>query len=201
STMSGLTGRGRPAASGADVAAGKKIPDPANAESAPPANWPPKAPPEKSPKPKPKSNPLDTLARGITAVSMGAESGYVIRDKHTNTFFNDRGVTLCSIDVSKPNAPVAETRGYAVRWNLSGADAVKPRAEGERVEKVNRFVGDRSNWTSDQASYASVVYDGLQFGIDVQVETRPNNAIKYTVTAAPGADLSAFRFRYEGAHS
>jgi hypothetical protein len=201
STMSSLANRGRASAPGAadadrTAAAGRSVP-PAAEEEKP--DWPPKAPPPKSPKPKPRSNPLAGLAKGIAAVSPDRDDAFVIRDRFTNTFFTDQGVTLCAVDVSHPGARKAERPGYVVRWGLVGADAVKPRADGERTDKFNRYVGDPSTWTTDQKSYAAVAYDNLQPGVDVQVETRAGG-LKYTATLAPGTDPSVLRFRYEGAH-
>jgi len=49
----------------------------------------------------PGANPLDKLAKSITAMPPGSAASYVIRDRDTAAFFTSKGVTLAA---AVPNA-------------------------------------------------------------------------------------------------
>jgi hypothetical protein len=158
--------------------------------------------PSKSVKPyrkAPLATPLDKLTTGILALPAGGPASFVVREKNVNAFFGPRGEISLALAVGrKTGSKISEHRGVAVQWGLLGAVEVEPRAEGEQSCRVNRFVGDSSQWTTDQKSYSSVVYDEIRPGVEMSVEAQPH-ALKYTLQAVPGADLSNLRFRYRGA--
>jgi hypothetical protein len=142
-------------------------------------------------------NPLDRLAKSITAAPGGTAAAYVIRDRSSSTFFTNSGIVFTGVGRPTPGAGASEVRGYALQWGLVGAAEVRPRPEGERIEKVNTYIGDPSKWTSEQKSFSSLVYDGVQPGVDMRIQSQ-EGGIKYTLEVAPGADVSQLRFRYQG---
>jgi len=158
----------------------------------------PAAPPRKAARRSFQTNPLDRVAPGITAAPSGGPASLVVRDAKVNAFFTPKGVTLAALGRLSPGSGPSDERAVGVHWGLVGAAQVQPRPEGERPERVHRYVGDPSTWTPDQKSFSSVVYEEIRPGVDLVVESRPH-ALKYTLQAAPGADLRALRFRYAGA--
>jgi hypothetical protein len=141
------------------------------------------------------------MARSITAAPPGTPAKFVIRDQRTSSFFTKEGIVFSGVGLPAPGAGPSEKRTYSVQWGLEGAEAVEPRPQGERAEHVNTYFGDQqSRWTADQKSYSSVEYEQVKPGIDLKVESQPH-AVKYTLEAAPAADVSHLEFHYAGAQS
>ncbi len=78
-----------------------------------------------------------------------------------------------------------------------------PRIEpaGLRPSVSNYFVGsDRSRWRTGVPHFGEAAYRGLWPGVDLVFRGDPAR-LEYDVVLAPGADLGAARFRFEGASS
>jgi hypothetical protein len=79
----------------------------------------------------PGANPLDKLAKSITATPPGSAASYVVRDRETAAFFTSKGVTLAA---TVPDAGGGKpTPGIAsMNWGLVGARETKPRPKERR---------------------------------------------------------------------
>jgi len=102
---------------------------------------------------------------------------------------------LCS---AKPGVP-RETGRWTVRLSFEGANPhARVTGQDRTTAAVSYFTGDRSQWKTGLATYASVVYEELWPGIDL-VYGGSDGRLKYTFLVKPGADPARIRLRYEGA--
>jgi hypothetical protein len=66
--------------------------------------------------------------------------------------------------------------------------------------QFNYFVGERSNWRTAAPSYATVVYEDLYSGVELQAWGQ-RDSLKYEFHVAPGADFRQVQVRYAGINS
>jgi hypothetical protein len=115
----------------------------------------------------------------------------VLRDGTVSAFFTDRGVALSLLD---PKA----NRGWGVHWLPLDLARAEPRAAGEALGAAHFLVGAPPEWRTSVPGCSEIVYDGVRPGVSLVFESRPRG-VEYRFHAAPGADVSSLRFRYEGA--
>lgn len=157
--------------------------------------------PAKSIKNLPDTGALDKVSMGFAGLGGGSPDSFVLRDRTVSARFARGGqITLAAGDDRRAQGPSSERRVRGVQWGLLGAKDAEPRAVNELPGRVNRFVGDPSQWSTDQKTYGTVNYEEIRPGVDLSVESRPHG-YKYTLQAAPGADLTNLRFRYRGAEN
>ncbi len=179
-------------------------------ESAPP-NTPQEEPTEQK---TPFSKTEPSLPMPITLSTAGGDSRYMMRGHNSATFFTPKGMSM-SLLKPKQNAqdegtplPSMESEnainqsddpdGWAIHWELIGANEVDPVAQGELPGTVNIYGSgeERTNLTT----YSEVRYEEVYEGIDLTMES-VNRGVKYTLEVAPGSDPSVIRMTYRGAES
>jgi hypothetical protein len=89
--------------------------------------------------------------------------------------------------------------GVVVRLAFEGAlETVVLEGEGRQPGVYNFFLGnDPSKWRTEVPGYASVLYRGLQDGVDLRVRDQEGR-LEYDLVLAPGADLDRVVVRCEG---
>lgn len=89
--------------------------------------------------------------------------------------------------------------GVKINVTFLGADQrSKPTGINRSEQYYNYFLGnDRSKWASRVYGYDGFFYPDIYAGIDLQMYTAGDH-LKYDLVAAPGADPSLIRIRYEG---
>ncbi|MCI0585842.1 MAG: hypothetical protein L0323_03260 [Planctomycetes bacterium] len=97
--------------------------------------------------------------------------------------------------------PSGEDRieGVVVRLDFEGAlETVSLEGEGEQPGIYSFFLGkDPSKWRTDVPAYTSVLYRGLQEGVDLRVREQEGR-LEYDLILAPGADLGRIVVRCDG---
>ncbi len=132
----------------------------------------------------------EKIAVPIAAAARGDRAPYVMRDRNVSAFFAPGGKVALALATA--------TRGWGLHWSPVGARPVEPEPQEQLPGRVNSFVGDPSTWKTDMPTYARLVYRDILPGVDEVVESR-GHGIEYSFHAAPGADLTSLRLRYEGA--
>jgi uncharacterized repeat protein (TIGR01451 family) len=86
-----------------------------------------------------------------------------------------------------------------LRTRFVGAEATQPIGAEKMAAQVNHFVGaDPTRWRTGIPTYGQIVYYDLYPGLDLHYAGQ-TGVLKYTLVAAPGADVSQFQLAYEGA--
>ncbi len=102
-----------------------------------------------------------------------------------------------------PGAATAEITGGVVRTRFVAAAQPEFAIGAELDGRHNFFVGDDpAGWRTDVPAYAGVRMAGVYPGIDVQLRSLGagrRGALEYDLLLAPGADLTRFQARCEGA--
>ncbi len=85
-----------------------------------------------------------------------------------------------------------------LKMRFAGAKPTWPVGLARQAAKVNYLLGsDPARWQTNIPTYGQVLYRDLYPGIDLYYEGQ-TGALKYTVVAAPGADVARFSLAYEG---
>jgi hypothetical protein len=94
-------------------------------------------------------------------------------------------------------------RRHPVAMTIVGADARAACVPGATARTVtNLYLGsDPACWRSGIRNVASVRFDGVYRGIDVDYRAASRGGIEYDFHVAPGADPAAIELRLEGADS
>src|SRR5258708_35141329 len=108
-----------------------------------------------------KSNAMAAVTSPIAASAGAGPDRFVIRDRNVNASFTNRGVPLAMLSAQDPSMS-----GYAMRWGLDGAVPVEPQPKGELPAKINRLIGDSSQWQTNQSTYSKIVYPDVKPGVD-----------------------------------
>ncbi|MGA1848292.1 MAG: fibronectin type III domain-containing protein, partial [Thermoplasmatota archaeon] len=95
----------------------------------------------------------------------------------------------------------AEGKGCILRYELEGADTVRPQGIEELSHMSNYFYGnDPSDWISGAKSYRSAYYLDVWNGIDIQFELGTDGA-KYEFLIEPNADPGKINIGLSGHRS
>ena len=141
---------------------------------------------------------LDRIPSPITSLGSTSAARYSLRDGNVRAFFSDRGIAFSLMESSKPRSPGGTTQGWGLHWGLVGASAVEPRPGAEMPARVNHLVGSPSQWQTGAKAFGSLVYGGVQPGVDLSIESRPHG-LEYSLRLPAGSDTHSLRLRYEGA--
>ncbi len=111
-------------------------------------------------------------------------------------------VPLSSVPLSSVPLLSESTERLVVSARFEGANpSVRIRGEGLLPATFNYFKGsDPDGWRANVRAYSSVVYEDFYSGIDLRYFQNGKN-LEYEFIAAPGADLSQIKIRYEGVES
>lgn len=113
----------------------------------------------------------------------------------STAFVNDSGFTLAVAQVDGESA----ARSVAIRFAVEGATA-HPAIGLDPLPGLRHFLrgADPSRYASGCRSFARVRLSGVAAGVDLELRA-VDGGLEYDLVGAPGADLSAVRFRCEGA--
>jgi hypothetical protein len=127
---------------------------------------------------------------------MGAGQGvypddvaYYIKGADKTLFFTAKGVTF---------ALRGKDRGWTVKLDFVGANAVQPEGVEKQPAVFSYFKGPEKDWKTGLPTFAMIIYRNLWPGIDL-VYKGTVNQLKYEFVVAPGADPAVVRLRYRGA--
>jgi len=85
---------------------------------------------------------------------------------------------------------------FSLSW--VGGDAIRPEGEGVQGHRVNYLIGnDRSGWVRGAASYGSVLYRGVQEGVDLRFHFK-EGMLKYDLILGAETDLEDVVLEYRG---
>ncbi|WP_437281587.1 SBBP repeat-containing protein [Sorangium sp. So ce375] len=124
----------------------------------------------------------------------GAASGYHVQGRDKAVHFGPDGITFVLA-----GTPEAALPSWAVRLEFEGhrAGAV-PEGKDPTGAVVSYFTGPRERWRTGLATYATVIYEDLWPGVDLEISGTAR-ALKYQLVVAPGADPAQIRLTYRGA--
>ena len=126
-----------------------------------------------------------------------AQVRYLAHGRRSGIFFTPGEVVLALYGDRADNASVSALR---LKWIGANRDAqIAP--ESPLAGRVNYFVGsDPAKWQTDIPTYARVRYHKIYSGVDV-VFYGKDGEIEYDLEVAPGTNLDALRFTFDGAAS
>lgn len=123
---------------------------------------------------------------------------YLDDDGFTYQLFDEE--VLSNIHHNRTDYSFESMRMHVVKTRFVGANPASSFDRAEPSEHYyNYYIGsDSTRWASHVRSFEWVKRKGLYSGVDMQVY-RKNNAVKYDLIVAPGADVSQIELDYDGA--
>lgn len=120
--------------------------------------------------------------------------GAVFVEREALTIVQFSGIDLHAHGEGSNNAT---PRGHAYRIHFVNGQAQAYQGEAAQPHYENFYLGnDPTKWGAGCAVYAAVLLKDVWPGIDLRIDGE--QAFKYDLLVAPGADASRARFRYEG---
>lgn len=123
---------------------------------------------------------------------------YLDDEGFTYQFFDEN--VLANIHHNRTDYSFEFMRMHVVKTRFIGASPVSSFDRAEPSQHYyNYYIGsDSSRWASHVRSFQWVKRNDLYPGVDMQVY-RKNDAVKYDLIVAPGADVNQIELAYEGA--